>query len=160
MECLPECSANAATTRLSRMISPAGQSCERQAIPNQTEKESADLPGTRVLSTTRVKLRNILIPNQLREEMGACNSLFSPKHQDEDAEGRMRVLQEENRKLHEIVSSLQMELHQQRSEVMRMNYMLKEEQHLTSTYKTRYWRLRMEDLLSARRAEATRGRSS
>ena len=50
--------------------------------------------------------------------MGACNSLFSPKHQDEDAEGRMRVLQEENRKLHEIVSSLQMELHQQRSEVM------------------------------------------
>ena len=59
--------------------------------------------------------------------MGACNSLFSPKHQDDDAEGRMRVLQEENRKLHEIVSSLQMELHQQRSEVMRMTYMLKEE---------------------------------
>ena len=92
--------------------------------------------------------------------MGACNSLFSTKHQDEDAEGRMRVLQEENRKLHDIVSSLQMELHQQRSEVMRMNYMLKEEQHLASIYKTRYWRLRMEDLLSARRAEATRGRSS
>merc|ERR1712173_480626 len=102
------------------------------------ETESADLPGTRVQSTTANKLRNILIPNQLREEMGACNSLFSPKHQDEDAEGRMQVLQEENRKLHEIVSSLQMELHQQRSEVMRMNYMLKEEQHLTSTYKTRY----------------------
>ena len=111
-------------------------------------------------STTGDKLRNILIPSQATEEMGACNSLFSSKHQDEDAEGRMRVLQEENRKLHEIVSSLQMELHQQRSEVMRMNYMLKEEQHLASTYKTRYWRLRMEDLLSARRAEATRGRSS
>ena len=127
-------------------------------MPNQPDAESADLPGTRVQSTTGDKLRNIFIPNQLREEMGACNSLFSPKQQ--DAEGRMRVLQEENRKLHEIVSSLQMELHQQRSEVMRMNYMLKEEQHLAATYKTRYWRLRMEDLLSARRAEATRGRSS
>ena len=92
--------------------------------------------------------------------MGACNSLFSPKQQEEDAEGRMLALQEENRKLHDIVSSLQMELHQQRSEVMRMTYMLKEEQHLASTYKTRYWKLRMEDLLSARRAEATRGRSS
>ena len=98
-------------------------------------------------STTGDKLRNILIPNQLREEMGACNSLFSPKHQDEDAEGRMRVLQEENRKLHEIVSSLQMELHQQRSEVMRMTYMLKEEQHLASTYKTGYWRLRIRVVL-------------
>ena len=92
--------------------------------------------------------------------MGACNSLFSPKQQDEDAEGRMLALQEENRKLHDIVSSLQMELHQQRSEVMRMEYMLKEEQHLASTYKARYWKLRMEDLLSTRRAEATRGRSS
>ena len=129
-------------------------------MPNQAETESADLPGIRVLSTTGDKLRNILIPHQLREEMGACNSLFCPKQQDKDAEGRMLALQEENRKLHDIVSSLQMELHQQRSEVMRMTYMLKEEQHLTSTYKTHYWRLRMEDLLSARRAKATRGCSS
>ena len=127
-------------------------------MPNQTEKESADLPGIRVLSTTGDN--QFSYQNQLREEMGACNSLFSPKQQDKDAEGRMLALQEENRKLHDIVSSLQMELHQQRSEVMRMTYMLKEEQHLASTYKTRYWKLRMEDLLSARRAEATRGRSS
>ena len=125
-------------------------------MPNQTEKESADLPGIRVLSTTGDN--QFSYQNQLREEMGACNSLFSPKQS--DAEGRMLALQEENRKLHDIVSSLQMELHQQRSEVMRMTYMLKEEQHLASTYKTRYWKLRMEDLLSARRAEATRGRSS
>ena len=125
-------------------------------MPNQTEKESADLPGIRVLSTTGDN--QFSYQNQLREEMGACNSLFSPKQS--DAEGRMLALQEENRKLHDIVSSLQMELHQQRSEVMRMEYMLKEEQHLASTYKARYWKLRMEDLLSARRAEATRGRSS
>ena len=137
-----------------------GQNVERKPMPNQAETESADLPGTRVLSSTGDKLRNILIPNQLQEEMGAYNSLFSAKKQDKDAEGRMLALQEENRKLHEIVSSLQMELHQQRSEVMRMTYMVKEEQHLASTYKTRYWKLRMEDLLSARRAEATRGRSS
>ena len=70
------------------------------------------------------------------------------------------MLEEENRKLHEIVSSLQMELHQQRSEVARMAYIVEEERRLASSYKTRFWRLKMADLLSARRFEATRGRSS
>ena len=105
------------------------------------------------------KAKEPIISSQASAEMGNCNPR-KRRDQQEEKEGRMTTLLEENRKLHEIVSSLQMELHQQRSEVMRMTYMLKEEQHLASTYKTRYWRLRMEDLLSARRAEATRGRSS
>ena len=104
----------------------------------------------------------MVIPIQDIKEMGACNSLFSLKRQDEEdeKEERMLALLEENRKLHEIVSSLQMELHQQRSEVLRMSYIVEEEQRLVSSYKTRYWRLRMEDLLSARRVKPTRGRSS
>ena len=112
--------------------------------------------------TTKGELGNIIIPSQATEEMGACNSLFSSKRQDEEdeKEGRMLALLEENRKLHEIVSSLQMELHQQRSEVSRMSYIVEEEQSLASSYKTRYWRLRIGDLLSARRVEPTRGRSS
>ena len=107
-------------------------------------------------STTGDKLRNILIPSQATEEMGACNSLFSSKRQDEEdeKEERMLALLEENQKLHEIVSSLQMELHQQRSEVLRMSYIVEEEQRLVSLYKTRYWRLKIRDLFSARRVES------
>ncbi len=64
--------------------------------------------------------------------MGACNSLFSSKRQDEEdeKEGRMLALLEENRKLHEIVSSLQMELHQQRYKVSRMSYIVEKERRL------------------------------
>ena len=93
--------------------------------------------------------------------MGICGSLLSTKRLDEakEQDRTLSMLKEENRKLHNIVSSLQMELHQQRSEVARMTYIAEQERLLASSYKTRFWRLRMADLLSSRRVEATRGRS-
>ena len=83
------------------------------------------------------ELRPTVTPSQASAEMGSC---YSKKHEDEEdeKEGRMLALREENRKLHEIVSSLQMELHQQRSEVLRMSYIVEEERRLVSSYKTRY----------------------
>ena len=98
----------------------AGQSRGCQAIPNRTEIEPYIISWfagrTHVRPTTKGELGNIIIPSQATEEMGACNSLFSSKRQDEEdeKEGRMLALLEENRKLHEIVSSLQMELHHNR----------------------------------------------
>ena len=100
------------------------------------------------------KAKEPIISSQASAEMGNCNPR-KRRDQQEEKEGRMTTLLEENRKLHEIVSSLQMELHQQRSEVLRMSYIVEEEQRLVLLYRTRYLRLRTADLLSARRVEPT-----
>ena len=77
--------------------------------------------------------------------MGACKSLFSTKRQDEakEREVEMAMLKEENRKLHNIISSLQLELHQQRTEAMAMTYVAKQERLRASSYKAHLWDLRL-----------------
>ena len=86
--------------------------------------------------------------------MGACNSLFTKHHDKDDKDSRM--LQAEIARLQELVSALEMQLYQQRSEVDRMTYIAERERKVASHYKDRFWRLTFGDLLATRRLHSGR----
>ena len=90
-------------------------------------------------------------------KMGSC--LSGTAHDDIPCQEKVLVnLQEENVALRQEVAALSMELYQQRAEVSRLMYINDEDRRLLNSYKTRYWSLRMGDLLSSRRLEPTRPR--
>ena len=69
-------------------------------------------------------------------------------------------LRQENASLRQEVDALKMQLHQQRAEVARLTFINEEDRRLLSSYKTRYWTLRMGDLLASRRLQPARPRGS
>ena len=89
--------------------------------------------------------------------MGSC--LSGTAHDDAPRQEEVPAnLQEENAALRQEVAALSMELFQQRAEVSRLMYINDKDRRLLNSYKTRYWSLRMGDLLSSRRLEPIRPR--
>ena len=127
----------------------------RYAKPNQGWNSIA---RTTCTANSRRWAGKAVTPVWATTEMGTCSS--RKRTEEAERKEKMLTLEDENKKLHDIVSALQMELHQQRSEVARMTYIAEQERILASSYKTRFWRLKMADLLSARRLETTTGRTS
>ena len=69
-------------------------------------------------------------------------------------------LRQENASLHQEVDALTMQLHQQRAEVARLTVINEEDHRLLSSFKTRFWTSRIEDLLASRRIHPSRPRGS